>query len=119
MIIHHDHSRTPRWPITRLVHGRTCLCFLDQTSGPDVTKEILNPVNGPSQELNLFLESVWSCGWFLAVMFVFLNMTVQLACSFLVMFRKNVKEACYALFFIIALQTVGYSILWDPKFLAR
>jgi len=35
------------------------------------------------------------------------------------MFRKNVKEACYALFFIIALQTVGYSILWDPKFLAR
>ena len=64
-------------------------------------------------------ESVWSCGWFLAVMFVFLNMTVQLSCSVLVMARKNVKEACYALFFIIALQTVGYSILWDMKFLAR
>ena len=52
-------------------------------------------------------------------MFVFLNMTVQLSCSVLVMLRKNVKEACYALFFIIALQTVGYSILWDMKFLAR
>jgi len=66
-----------------------------------------------------YIESVWSCGWFLAVTFVFLNMTVQLSCSVCVMTRQRVKEACYALFFIIALQTIGYSILWDPKFLAR
>merc|ERR1711953_1593328 len=66
-----------------------------------------------------YIESVWSCGWFLAVTFVFLNMTVQLSCSVCVMTRQRVKEACYALFFIIFMQTIGYSILWDPKFLAR
>ena len=69
--------------------------------------------------LKMWLESVWNCGWFLAVMFVFLNLVVQVAAAFCVMSRTKVKEACYALFFIIAMQTVGYSILWDPKFLAR
>ena len=52
-------------------------------------------------------------------MFVFLNLVVQVAASVCIMSRQRVKEACYALFFIIAMQTVGYSILWDPKFLAR
>jgi len=66
-----------------------------------------------------YIESVWNCGWFLAVMFVFLNLVVQVAASVCIMSRQRVKEACYALFFIIAMQTVGYSILWDPKFLAR
>ena len=55
----------------------------------------------------------------MAVMFVFLNLVVQISASFCVMTRQRVKESCYALFFIIAMQTVGYSILWDPKFLAR
>ena len=68
---------------------------------------------------NQILESVWNCGWFLAVMFVFLNLVVQISASFCVMSRIRVKEACYALFFIIFMQTIGYSILWDPKFLAR
>ena len=52
-------------------------------------------------------------------MFVFLNLVVQVAASVCIMSRQRVKEACYSLFFIIAMQTVGYSILWDPKFLAR
>lgn len=32
---------------------------------------------------------------------------------------KQVDHMCYVLFFIIGLQTVAYSILWDMKFLAR
>ncbi|CBY23600.1 unnamed protein product [Oikopleura dioica] len=66
-----------------------------------------------------YIESVWNCGWFIAVMFVFLNLVVQISASFCVMSRIRVKEACFALFFIIFMQTIGYSILWDPKFLAR
>jgi len=66
-----------------------------------------------------YIDSSWNCGSFLATTFVILNFFVQLIAAGLVLARKNVKEACAALFFIIMLQTVAYQILWDMKFLAR
>jgi len=66
-----------------------------------------------------YIDSSWNCGSFLATTFVILNLFVQLGAAFMVLSRKNVREACAALFFIIFLQTVAYQILWDMKFLAR
>jgi len=66
-----------------------------------------------------YIDSSWNCGWFLATTFVVLNLFVQLGAAFMVLTRKNVREACAALFFIIVLQTVAYQILFDMKFLAR
>jgi len=66
-----------------------------------------------------YINSTWSCGTFLASLFVLLNLLGQIGCSVLVVSRKFVNQACYFLFFIIFLQTVAYSILWDIKFLAR
>lgn len=66
-----------------------------------------------------YIDSSWNCGTFLGTTFVVLNFLVQLGAAFMVLARKNVKEACAALFFIILLQTVAYQILWDMKFLAR
>lgn len=66
-----------------------------------------------------YIASTWSCGNFLAALFVFVNMVGQLGSCAGVLLRKHVQITCYILFFIIGLQTVAYSILWDIKFLAR
>lgn len=66
-----------------------------------------------------YIDSSWGCGPMLATTFVILNFFVQLGAAIMVLARKNVKEACAALFFIICLQTIAYQILWDMKFLAR
>jgi len=66
-----------------------------------------------------YISSTWSCGQFLATLFVLVNMLGQLGACGGVMVRKHVDTMCYVLFFIIGLQTVAYSILWDMKFLAR
>ncbi|XP_074526413.1 surfeit locus protein 4-like [Halichoeres trimaculatus] len=66
-----------------------------------------------------YIDSTWNCGQFLANIFVLLNLLVQLGGCLLVLSRNFVQNACFALFGIITLQTVAYSILWDPKFLMR
>lgn len=66
-----------------------------------------------------YISSTWRCGAFLASCFVLINLIGQIGCSLLVICRKHVNPACYFLFFIIFLQTIAYSILWDIKFLAR
>lgn len=66
-----------------------------------------------------YINNTWNCGWFLAVMFVLINLTVQIGASLMVIARKQVQPACYSLFCIVFLQTFAYSILWDLKFLAR
>merc|ERR1711980_984 len=66
-----------------------------------------------------YIDSSWNCGSFLATTFVILNLFVQLGAAFMVLSRKNVREACAALFFIIFLQTIAYQIMFDMKFLAR
>ncbi|XP_072176296.1 surfeit locus protein 4-like [Diadema setosum] len=66
-----------------------------------------------------YINQTWGCGWFLSTLFVFINLVGQIAGCIMVLSRQKVPAACGLLFFIIALQTVAYSILWDLKFLMR
>lgn len=56
---------------------------------------------------------------FFATLFVLINLVGQLGGCLLVIFRYRVEIACGTLFFIVVLQTVAYSILWDIQFLLR
>lgn len=66
-----------------------------------------------------YINHTWGCGYFLATLFVIINLVGQLVGCVMVLSRKRVNIACGLLFGIIALQTVAYSILWDVKFLLR
>lgn len=66
-----------------------------------------------------YMNVTWKCGQFLASIFVFLNLVGQLGGCVLVLIRKQVSIACGILFFIIALQSVAYSVLWDLKFFLK
>ncbi|XP_069834396.1 surfeit locus protein 4-like [Dendropsophus ebraccatus] len=66
-----------------------------------------------------YISMSWSCGTFLATLFVLINMLGQLAGCVLVLARRFVPYACLGLFTIIVLQTIVYNILWDVKFLMR
>ncbi|KAI4892635.1 hypothetical protein NFI96_021633, partial [Prochilodus magdalenae] len=66
-----------------------------------------------------YIESSWGCGFFLASLFVLINLLGQLGGCILILSRNFVQYACFGLFGIIGLQTIAYSILWDPKFLMR
>lgn len=66
-----------------------------------------------------YMDSQWRCGYILATLFVMTNMFGQLIASGLVLTRFFVQQACAALFGIVVLQTIAYSILWDLNFLLR
>lgn len=66
-----------------------------------------------------YMDISWGCGWFLATMFVVINLIGQLGGVAMVLFRLKVEIACGVLFFIVFLQTIAYSILWDMQFLFR
>jgi hypothetical protein len=66
-----------------------------------------------------YMDISWGCGWFMATMFVVLNLLGQLGGVAMVLFRFRVDIACVVLFSIVCLQTVAYSILWDMQFLFR
>ncbi|XP_050390487.1 surfeit locus protein 4 [Patella vulgata] len=66
-----------------------------------------------------YMNASWGCGWFLASVFVFINLIGQLGGCVMVLSRQKVTIACGILFAIIGLQTIAYSILWDIKFLLR
>ncbi|KAJ3603495.1 hypothetical protein NHX12_028240, partial [Muraenolepis orangiensis] len=70
-------------------------------------------------EQSEYISATWNCGWLLASCFVLINLLGQLGGCVLILSRNFVQYACFALFGIIALQTVAYSILWDVKFLMR
>lgn len=61
----------------------------------------------------------WGCGKFLATLFVIINLFGQLGGCVMVLIRYKVTVACSILFFIVVLQTIAYSILWDLQFLFR
>lgn len=89
-----------------------------------------------------YMNAQWSCGYFIATLFVIINMLGQLIGSGLVLARFYVQAACGILFgivilqvfdllfnesiksilnlnFVCFIQTFAYSILWDIKFLLR
>merc|ERR1712227_1004156 len=66
-----------------------------------------------------YMDISWGCGWFLATLFVITNLIGQLGAVAMVLTRFKVDIACGILFFIVLLQTVAYSILWDLQFLFR
>ena len=66
-----------------------------------------------------YMDISWGCGYFLASLFVIINLLGQLGGVVMVMGRIKVDWACYGLFGIVVLQTVAYSILWDVQFLFR
>ncbi len=51
-----------------------------------------------------YINATWGCGWFLATMFVLINLVGQLGGCIMVLSRKYVNVACGILFGIIALQ---------------
>ena len=66
-----------------------------------------------------YMDISWGCGWFIATMFVVINLVGQLGSVAMVLTRYKVDIACGVLFFIVVLQTIAYSILWDLQFLFR
>merc|ERR1711887_521346 len=66
-----------------------------------------------------YMDISWGCGWFLATLFVVVNLVGQLGAVAMVLTRFKVDIACGILFFVVILQTVAYSILWDLQFLFR
>lgn len=66
-----------------------------------------------------FMNETWRCGQFLASFFVLLNLVGQLGGCSLILLRKFIEWACIDLFFIIVLQSVAYSPLWDLKFFLK
>lgn len=65
------------------------------------------------------MDASWGCGKFLATIFVLVNLLGQLGGCVMVIARWRVSIACGVLFFIVILQTIAYSILWDMQFLFR
>jgi len=63
-----------------------------------------------------YMDASWGCGYFLATLFVFINLFGQLGGCFMVLWRFRVDIACGILFSIVILQTLAYSILWDFQF---
>lgn len=51
-----------------------------------------------------YMNSQWGCGWFIASLFVLINMVGQLAGSGLIIGRLYVQPACGTLFGIVVLQ---------------
>merc|ERR1712032_1373238 len=66
-----------------------------------------------------YMDISWGCGWFLATLFVVTNLIGQLGAVAMVLTRFKVDIACGILFFVVVLQTIAYSILWDLQFLFR
>ncbi|XP_065209574.1 surfeit locus protein 4 homolog [Planococcus citri] len=70
-------------------------------------------------EQRSYMDLSWSCGMFLASIFVLFNLFGQLGGCVMVLLQMRVPHACGVLFFIVVLQTFAYSIIWDFQFLLR
>ena len=67
-----------------------------------------------------FLRRFRGFSYFLATLFLVVNMALQLGCSTLVLIRKYVSFAVIGLFSVLVLQTIGYGMLFeDFSFVCR
>lgn len=66
-----------------------------------------------------YINRTWHCGLFLASMFVVLNMTLQIVPSIVLLLRKQVRVAVACLCFVVLMQSIAYSVLWDLHFFLR
>merc|ERR1712042_183352 len=53
-----------------------------------------------------YMDISWGCGWFMATMFVVINLVGQLGAVAMVLTRYKVDIACGILFFIVVLQII-------------
>jgi len=58
-----------------------------------------------------YMDATWSCGRFIASVFVFLNLVSQLTCCVMVLARFRVGAACGILFAVIAIQVCNYACI--------
>ncbi|XP_008299088.1 surfeit locus protein 4-like [Stegastes partitus] len=58
-------------------------------------------------EQSEYIDTTWSCGRFLANVFVFINLLGQLGGCVLILSRNFVQYACCGLFAVIALQVTS------------
>ena len=58
-----------------------------------------------------YMDISWGCGWFLATLFVVINLIGQLGGVVMVMGRLKVEIACGVLFFIVVLQVIYLNLL--------
>ena len=69
-----------------------------------------------------YMDISWGCGWFLATLFVVINLLGQLGGVTMVMLRLKVDIACGILFGIVFLQVrieklcTFLAILYEPSF---
>ena len=59
-----------------------------------------------------YMDISWGCGWFLATMFVVINLLGQLGGVAMVLFRFRVDIACVVLFSIVCLQVSFFHLLF-------
>ena len=65
------------------------------------------------------MDISWGCGWFLATLFVVINLIGQLGGVVMVMLKLKAEIACGVLFFIVVLQVNSFEfkiILWQVFF---
>ncbi|KAH8240519.1 hypothetical protein KR038_001847 [Drosophila bunnanda] len=70
------------------------------------------------EEQREYVQDTWLCGEFLGTLFVLINMLGQLGGCWMVMTNRKANIAVGMLLFIVLLQIVAYSILWNLKILS-
>nr|ADD38331.1 Surfeit locus protein 4 [Lepeophtheirus salmonis] len=65
-----------------------------------------------------YISNIWNQYYFLATIFIIINIAIQLSGSFLVVFRYKVELGVYLLMASILIQTIGYHI-WSRIFILR
>eukprot|EP00051_Salpingoeca_urceolata_P027611 m.482351 g.482351 ORF g.482351 m.482351 type:complete len:264 (+) comp22514_c0_seq1:188-979(+) len=65
-----------------------------------------------------YISRTWRCYAFIAHVFVVINLVLQVGPVMLIMARKHIEPAVFALMFVVVLQTVVYW-LFDLEFLIR
>ncbi|XP_066294419.1 surfeit locus protein 4-like isoform X1 [Branchiostoma lanceolatum] len=66
-----------------------------------------------------YIEATWGCGYFLASLFVFINLVGQVGGCVMILSRQKVQWACGLLSSIIALQVFMYNLFTEFDYIFR